>query len=144
MAQTIQTVMTNKDRLTDDIIEDPSQYDSVFFPGMENRFIRYYFYLNQGLSILNQFRNLFLGIFALYFTFHLTNPWLLAAMLIPGVLLLTMIGYYNIHRMNKVQEWLGMRFSTHYAIRQFNYNQGQYELLKSIKELLEKGGTIKL
>ncbi len=127
------------DKLTDDIIEDPSQYDHVFFPGMENKFIRYYYYLNNGLAILNNFRNLFFGIFALYFTFHLTNPFLLAALLIPGVLILTAVGYYSIHRMNKVQEWLGMRFATHYGIRSFNYQQGQYEEARKIRELLEKG-----
>ncbi len=124
--------------LDDSIIDDPSQYDDKYFPGVENKIIRYYYYLNQGLNILNQFRNLFLGIFALYFTFHFTNPYLLAAMLIPGVLIMIAIGYYNTHTMNKVLEWIGMRFSTHYSIRQYNYNQGQYEELKEIKELLKK------
>lgn len=125
-------------QLHDDIIGDASEYDHLYFPGFENKFIRYYYYLNAGLSILNQFRNLFLGVFALYFTFHLTNPWLLGALLIPGILILTAIGYYNTHTVQKVQEWLGMRFASHYSIRQFNYNQAQYELLKDIKELLKK------
>ncbi len=129
--------MTDLSPLTADIIEDPSQYDSVFFPGAENRFIRYYFYLNNGLAILNNFRNLFFGVFALYFTFHLTNPYLLAALLVPGILILIAVGYYSIHRMSKVQEWLGMRFATHYGIRSYNYNQGTYEELKEIKELLK-------
>lgn len=39
--------------------------------------------------------------------------------------------------MSKVQEWLGMRFATHYGIRSYNYNQGTYEELKEIKELLK-------
>ncbi len=121
-----------------DSIEDVAKYDHLFFPGVENHFIRYYFYLNTGLGILNNFRNLFLGIFALYFTLHLTNPLILAALFIIGVIGLAILGYYNVHRMNKTLEWIGMRFSSHYAIRQFNYNSGQYEELKEIKELLKK------
>ncbi len=120
-----------------DSIEEVAKYDHIFFPGYENIFIRYYYYLNNGLSILNQFRNLFLGIFALYFTLHLTDPVLLIGLLVPGVLLLTLIGYYNVHRMNKVQEWLGMRFTTHYGIRSFNYSAGTYELLKEIRDSLQ-------
>lgn len=127
--------------LDDSVIEDASEYDSTYFPGIENKVIRYYYYLNVGLGILNNFRNLFLGVFALYFTFHLTNPILLALMLIPGILILIAIGYYNTHTMSKVLEWISLRFSSHYAIRQFNYNQGQYELLKDIRELLEKKGV---
>ncbi len=119
-----------------DSIEEVAKYDHLFFPGYENVGIRYYYYLSTGLAILNNFRNLFLGIFALYFTFHLTDPVLLIAMFIPGVILLTLVGYYNVHRMNKVLEWIAMRFSTHYGIRTYNYNQGQYELLKEIRDSL--------
>ncbi len=121
-----------------DSLEEVSKFDYLFIPGVENRLIRYYFYLNTGLGILNNFRNLFLGIFALYFTFHFTDPVLLGILFIVGVIVLTVIGYYNVHRMNKVLEWVGLRFSTHYGIRSYNYNQGTYEELKEIKELLKK------
>ncbi len=118
--------------LHDDEIKDPSQYDHLYFFGLENKAIRYYYYLNRGLDILNQFRNLFLGIFALYFTLHLTNPFLLGLMFLVGSIILLVMGYYTTHTMNKVTEWLGMRFASHYAIRQFNYQQGIYETLQAM------------
>ncbi len=121
-----------------DSLEEVSKFDHIFLPGIENKLIRYYFYLNTGLNILNQFRNLFLGIFALYFTFHFTDPLLLAVLFVVGTIILTFMGYYSIHRMNKVLEWVGMRFSTHYGIRTYNFAQGQYEEAKKIRELLEE------
>ncbi len=110
------------------------QYDERYMHGVENRAIRYYYYLNTGLNILNQFRNLLLGIFGLYVVLKLENPLLLVAMLVPSVIGLTIIGYYNVHRMNKVMEWVGLRFSSHYAIRQFNYQQAIHETLVDIKK----------
>ncbi len=109
-------------------------YDHKFMPGAENRAIRYYFYLTKGLDVLNQSRNLFLGILALYIALHLDNWWLLIAMFIPSLLILTLVGFYATHRMNKVLEWLGIRFSSHYAVKQFNNVQTQVELLKEIRD----------
>ncbi len=118
-------------------MQDAGEYDEKYMHGLQNRFIRYYYYLDAGLNILNQFRNLGLGIIALYIALHLTNPLLLIVMFVPSVVALTFMGYYQTHTVSKVREWVGMRFSTHYAIRQFNYQQGQYDLLAEIKELLK-------
>ncbi len=117
-------------------MHDPSEYDDLYFPGIENRAIRYYYYLNAGLGIVNNFRNVFLGIIGLYFVLKLDNWMLLVAMFIPTLIILSIVGYFVIHRVNKVQEWLGLRFATHYGIKQFNYTEGSYELLKEINQKL--------
>ncbi len=122
----------------EEIMKNAGQYDEKFMKGAENRAIRYYYYLNNGLGILNQFRNLILGIFALYVVLKLENPFFMVLMFALACPFLITLGYYEIHRMNKVMEWIGLRFSSHYAIRQFNYNQGQYEALQEIKMLLSK------
>lgn len=104
--------------------------------GVENIFIRIYFYLAKGLDVLNLFRNLFLAIFALYVTLKLANPFYMVVMLIVSCLILIVIGRYSVLRMAKVIEWLNLRFSTHYGIRSFNYTEKQTELLEEIlKEL---------
>ncbi len=118
----------------EDIMKKAGQYDQAFMHGFQNRSIRYYYYMNNGLSILNQFRNLFLGIFALYVILHLTNPFLIVLMFLAACPLLAIAGYYEIHKMSKVMEWIGLRFSSHYAIRQFNYQQAIYETLVDIKK----------
>ncbi len=116
--------------------ENPQEFDSKYMPGLENRAIRYYFYLNAGLNIVNNFRNLILAILGIYIALHLDAWWLLIAMFIPSVIILTVVGYYVVHRINKVQEWLGVRFSSHYSIKQFNYTQGIYETLQAIEKKL--------
>lgn len=114
---------------------NPEQSDHVYMPGAENRLIRYYFYLNAGLNILNQFRNLFLGIFAAYFTLKLTNYYLIPLFFLVAVIALTITGYYVVHRVNKVSEWLNTRFSTHFGIKTFDIQQ---ETLKTLQEINSK------
>lgn len=113
--------------------------DNKYLKGGKNRAIRYYFYLNNGLNVLNNFRNLFLGIFALYFALKLDNILWMVAMFIPSVLILTWSGYYSVHHISKINEWLGVKFGSHYGIKNFNYTKGQYELLLEIKEMLKNG-----
>lgn len=113
-----------------------TEHDEKYLFGWQNVGIRYYYYLNAGLGILNQFRNLFLGIFALYFALQLTSYWLLALFFMVSVIILTAVGWYNVHYAARVQEWLGIRFSTHFGRRQFDNVQKQVELLEEIKELL--------
>lgn len=112
--------------------------DSKYLDGRHNKLIRYYYYLERGLDILNIFRNLGLGIFAAYFALKLDNYLLLLAMGVVSAVILTIVGYYNVHTLSKMKEWLGMRFSTHYGIRSFNFSQGQYELLVEIRDLLKR------
>lgn len=119
--------------------EQIGKYDGYYLSGGQNRIIRYYFYLARGLDVLNQFRNLFLGIIALYIALHLTNLAWMVAMFIPSLLILIVVGYYSVHTISKVTEWLNVRFGTHYGIKQFNYTEDQIKLLKEIRDLLKNG-----
>lgn len=94
--------------------------------------IKLYFYLNSGVTILNNFRNLFLGIFALYFALKLTSPILLVLMFIVSIPLLIVAGYYNVHRVAKVSEQLSIKFGTHYGLKQFELMEEQVALLKEL------------
>lgn len=115
-------------------MEDESKY----LIGGKNRMIRYYFYLSNGLGILNEFRNLFLGIIAIYIALKFENVVWMGIMFVPSLVALTVIGYYVVHHVSKIREWLGVKFGSHYGIKNFNYAKGQYELLLEIKDLLEK------
>lgn len=107
---------------------------------MKENLIRLYFYLNNGVGILNNFRNLFLGVFALYFTLKLTSPLLLVIMFIIAIPVLVVCGYYNVHHIAKLSEQLSTKFGTHYGIKQFELIEEQVKLLKEIKKLLSKKG----
>lgn len=105
---------------------------------MKNNLIKLYFYLNNGVAILNNFRNLFLGIFALYFTLKLTSPILLVVMFLVAIPILVVCGYYNVHHISKLSEQLSVKFGTFYGIKQFELTEEQVKLLKEIKKLLSK------
>ncbi len=103
--------------------------------GIKSLLIRVYFYIEQGLNVLNLFRNLFLGIFGLYITLKLTNYMYLVAMTAISMPILAIMGYYSVHKINKTKEWLNIKFSTHYAKKTFDY---QEDMVKSLQEINKK------
>ena len=111
--------------------------EQEYLKGKRNFLIRTYFYLTNGLALVNDFRNLGLGIFALYFALKLTNPWLMVLMFTVSIAILIPTGHFMVHKVSKVKEWLATKFGSHYAIQNFDYVKAQYELLVSIKKLLE-------
>lgn len=115
-----------------------TENDKLYLKGSQNRLIRYYFYVTKGLDILNLFRNLFLAIFAVYFALKLTNVMWLIAIFIPSIVGLAIAGYYSVHRMSTVMEWLGIRFGTHYATKNFDYVRKTYEEVENIRKILDK------
>jgi len=101
---------------------------------MKDILVKSYFYLNQGVGVLNQFRNLFLAIFGVYLTLKLTSPILIVVMFIVSVPILIVVGYYNIHKIAKTSEQLSIKYGTHYGIKQFELMEEQVRLLKEILE----------
>ncbi len=110
--------------------------EEKYLKGFRNRIIRYYFYLSNGLDVLNNFRNLFIGILGIYIALKLTNLMWMAVMVIPSFIILTIVGYYFVHHVSKIKEWLGMRFGTHFGIKSFDYQKGSYEALLQIQHEL--------
>lgn len=103
----------------------------------ENLFIQVYFYVNSGVLIVNDFRNIGLGIFALYFALKLANPLYLVLMSLVSLPILAVMGYYNVHKISKVRERLSVKHGTHYGIKQFELTQEQVKLLKEINKKLK-------
>lgn len=113
-----------------------SAFDSTHFPGLHNRAIRYYFYIQKGLDVLNSFRNLFLVIFAAYFALKFDSYWLLAGMFAISIIGLAVVGYYATHRANRILDWLNIRFGTFYSIRQYQLQQSILDTLEKIEKKL--------
>ncbi len=116
----------------------PERERQEYMGGTKNTLIRLYYYLENGLNILNEFRNLFLGVIAIYIALHLTNVLWMVLMFIPCLIILTIVGYYAVHSVARVKEWLNLRFATHFGIRTFDYTQATYEILKEVLEELKK------
>lgn len=104
------------------------------YEGKENVPIKLYFYLSNGLSVVNEFRNLLLGIFGLYITLKLDSPIIMLFLFISSCIALTGLGWVMVHKVSKVKEWLSTKHGSHYAIQNFNYTKGIYEELKKFND----------
>ena len=112
--------------------------DDKYLKGATNWLIRYYYYLSNGLVELNGFRNLFLGILTIYITFKLDSYWYAIIIFIVSIIILTGVGYYMTHRVSKVRDWLGVRFSSYFGMKSINYTEENYKLMVEIRDLLLK------
>lgn len=110
-----------------EIIENDRRY----MRGVWNFFIRCYYYLEQGLNVLNTFRNLIYAIAAIAIALKIVDYRYMVIMFLAALPPLAIIGYITVHKVNKNKEWINIRFSTHYALEQFN-------LTKRIAESLER------
>ena len=110
----------------------PSEHhDHEHWLGTKNKLIRYYFYINTGLNVFNNFKYLVAVIVGLYWTMHLHQPWWLLIMFILSISVLGIVGYYSIHHINKVIDWLNVKFGSHYGIYQIKLLE---EIRNNIKQ----------
>lgn len=105
---------------------------------MKEIVIKIYFYVTSGQSVIDKFRYLIMGIFALYVMLKLDNFFLLFLMFVVALPVLFFLGYINVHYISKVQDRLNTEHGTHYAIKQFEFIQRQTELLEEILIILKR------
>lgn len=99
--------------------------------GTINKIIRYYFYVQRGLMLFNEFRYLFMLIFGAYYTLKLTNYAWLVAMFFASIPVLILAGWSSVHKIGHVVDWLNIEFSTHWGRYQFKLLE---ELIDEIRE----------
>ncbi len=97
--------------------------------------LRIFFYLRSGLSILNEFKNLIMFVFGIYFTLKLDAWWWLLIMFMISLPILSIVGYLFVMRWNKLLEYFSVKDGTFYSVRNF---QIQEEILTTLKELKDK------
>ena len=107
-----------------------------YWKGRENWFIRMYFYFHNGMNLAGEFRYLIAGVIALYVLLKVDKPILMVAMFLIAIPILLALGYYNVHRMAKVNEWLSTKYSTHFALKNFELNQKSVKILTNIEKQL--------
>lgn len=103
--------------------------------GTKNALIRQYFYLKQGINLVNEFKYVVAGIFAAYYTLELENPEWLIWMFVFSIPTLVLAGYIFIHHIAKVLDWLGIEYATYWSRYGFKL---QEETLEELKKLNSK------
>ena len=71
----------------------------------ETKGIKLFFYLKSGLSLLNEFKNLFYFVLGAYIALKLSNPLWMMAMFVSSIPILIGIGCFCVHLWNKILEW---------------------------------------
>jgi hypothetical protein len=105
-----------------------------YWNGIANRVVRYYFYCNRGLALLNEFRYLLMGILAVYALLKLDNPWIMLIMFVVAVPVLCFLGWIFTHYMAKTMDFLNINFSTHFSKYIIEMQERQVKALENIDE----------
>jgi hypothetical protein len=108
-----------------------------YLKGKENWLIRMYFYITRGNGEMRNFKELVFGVMALYALLKLTNPlWMIWVIL--GILpIQAIVGWYSVHRMGIVVEWLSTKFSTVFQKNNFDNVEKTVKLLEEIKDKIK-------
>lgn len=115
--------------------KEPEDLHEKYWNGTKNKIIRYYFYISKGLDLFNAFRYVFMAIFGLYLILKLKNAFWLLGMFSVSIPCLMAAGWYSIHHMGKVIDWLTTRFSSHYGLASFEL---QKEIRDAVQEMANK------
>lgn len=105
--------------------------------GFQHSAIRIFRYCTGGVDLINQFRNLAIILFGIYVVLKIDNPWWLFCSFLISLPILTVLGWYRVHKMDKVLEWLNIKFTTHYGFAQYNLQVESLKTLKSINKKLK-------
>lgn len=125
--------------------EIQNEYQKTYDKGLLNHGVRAWFYLQRGLNLVNEFKYLVAGIFALYYTLQLEDYRLMVVLFVVAIPLLTFVGWFHTFKMAKALEWTSMMFSSYFARynvdlaeKNTEHTVQQAETLREIRDLLIK------
>ena len=110
------------------------KHEEAHWHGIKNKSIRYYFYAQRGLALINEMRYLAIGIGGLYFLLKLTNPWWMVLMFCVCVPVLILLGWAQTNHMAKVIDWLGVTYASYWSKRQMDWQERQVKAVEEIRD----------
>ena len=108
-----------------------------YWSGNKNKAIRYYYYAKKGLELMNEFRYLIMAVFAMYYALRINNILLIPIMFITALPILIFLGWMSVHHMQKVMEWINIKFSTYWSMYTYELYEKQVTLLEDIKDAIK-------
>lgn len=104
----------------------------MYWDGKWNKCVRYYFYLQKGLAFFNELRYVVLVILALYGFMKMDNPLMMPMMFFCFIPPLTIAGYMSVHKMDKIMEFLQVKYATHFSHHNIDLQERQLKILEKI------------
>lgn len=108
--------------------------ESSHWDGTKNKLIRFYFYSQRGLILFNEFRYLFMLLFGLYMLLKLSNPFWLGIMFLVSLPIIIICGWFQVHHMAKVINWLDVEFASYWTRYGFELQERQVKALENIEK----------
>lgn len=115
-----------------------NHHEEPSMEGTQNTLIRWYRYCSGGINLANEFKSLVIMLLGIYYVFKLSDPWLFIGAFVFSVIIFTIVGWYRVHKMDKVIEWLNIKFTTYYGLDTYNIQKDSREILESILKELKK------
>lgn len=106
--------------------------EKQYSDGKVNKLIRIYYYLKEGLSVLNDWKYLVAGILAFYYALNLTDYRYMVMMFIVAIPILILLGYVWVRWVRKTMEWFSVKYTTHYAKYGYDLQERRNDLLEQI------------
>lgn len=98
---------------------------NTHWDGNKNKAIRWYFYCQRGLNLFNDFRYIFMLIFGIYITAKMSNPLLLFVMFILILPVLMIAGWFQVHHMAPVINWLDITYGSYWSKKSMEWQERQ-------------------
>lgn len=126
--------------------EIQEEYKKTYDKGIVNHGVRAWYYLQKGLDLVNQFKYLVAGIFAVYYTLKLDDPLVLIILFVVSIPLLIGAGYFHTFKMAKALEWTNMVFSSYFGRYQVDLNEkntaNTTEIASLLRDIKDKLSTL--
>ena len=106
--------------------------------GAKNKSIRYYFYVQRGLALFNEFRYVIMTVMGLYFFLKLSNPLWMLLMFLICMPILIFFGWLQVHHMAKVMNWLDIEFASYWSRYSFELSERTVKALEEINAKLDR------
>lgn len=113
------------------------QYMDNYDKGLWNRLVRAWYYLMEGLNLVNQFKYVALGIFGLYVALKFTNYLYLGVLFLVTLPILIAAGWIYVNRMAKNLSLTSMMKSSFFGRYNIDLAEEQVRLLKEIRDKLK-------
>jgi hypothetical protein len=109
-----------------------------YWHGNKNKFIRWYYYLNTGLGLVNDWKYIAAFILGLYYTLKLVQPMIMVVIFLVVVPILMFIGWLKVNHIAKPYDWYGTQFTSYWAKHGYELQEDTLKVLKEINEKLKK------
>ena len=113
------------------VIDQDKDLKAKYWEGTVNFLCRLWYYFIKGLEIFDKFKYFFIVFGGLYYLIGKKHLVLMVAISVGAIPIILALGFFTVHKLAGVLDYLNTKFSTYSALKQI-------ELLEEIRDELRK------